>query len=145
MSNRTHDTRPTLRLLHTVNLPIRWGDMDAMGHVNNTVYFRFMEEARVDWFQVSGFNDRGALPPDCGPVVIHAECTFRRALTYPGTVQVRLLLGDVGRASVTFHYEMRPSYDADVIYAEAASKGCWIDMKVSKSIPLPAAVRALVT
>jgi acyl-CoA thioester hydrolase len=117
--------------------------MDAMGHVNNTVYFRFMEEARVAWYDSLGANDRGPkLPPDCGPVVIHAACTFKRALVYPGSVRVALYVTEIGRASFTVRYEMRPSYDPDVIYAEGTSKGCWIDMKLSKSIPLPDVVRA---
>jgi hypothetical protein len=43
--------RPPLRkLVHVERIPIRWGDMDAMGHVNNTVYFRYMEQARIGWF-----------------------------------------------------------------------------------------------
>ena len=37
--------------VHTTTVPIRWGDMDAQGHVNNTVYFRYMEQARVEWFE----------------------------------------------------------------------------------------------
>ena len=44
------------RLLHTVTTPIRWGDMDAMGHVNNTVYFRYMEQARIEWLESFGFG-----------------------------------------------------------------------------------------
>ena len=38
------------RLAHLERIAIRWGDMDAMGHVNNTVYFRYMEQARISWF-----------------------------------------------------------------------------------------------
>lgn len=42
-------------LVHQLELPIQWGDMDALGHVNNTVYFRYMEQARVSWIQaISG-------------------------------------------------------------------------------------------
>jgi len=40
------------RLAHVERIPIRWGDMDAMGHVNNTVYFRYMEQTRINWFDV---------------------------------------------------------------------------------------------
>ena len=49
------------KLVHTLRMPIRWGDMDAMGHVNNTVYFRYVETARIDWFRVIGadVNPRG--------------------------------------------------------------------------------------
>ena len=42
-------TMVTRKLVHSVAMPMRWGDMDAQGHVNNTVYFRYMEEARVEW------------------------------------------------------------------------------------------------
>jgi hypothetical protein len=39
------------KLIHITKMPIRWGDMDAYGHVNNTVYFRYMEQARVEWIE----------------------------------------------------------------------------------------------
>jgi len=39
------------KLVHIERIPVRWGDMDAMGHVNNTVYFRFMEQTRISWFE----------------------------------------------------------------------------------------------
>ncbi len=52
-----------------VNIPLRWGDMDAMSHLNNVMYFRLMEEARIQWFQEFGFPDaahcRGADPGAC--------------------------------------------------------------------------------
>ncbi|MEY3201217.1 MAG: hypothetical protein RIR70_767, partial [Pseudomonadota bacterium] len=45
---------PTAKRLHTSTFLLRWGDMDALNHVNNTVYFRFMEQARIDWFESLG-------------------------------------------------------------------------------------------
>ena len=41
-------------LLITSRMPVRWGDMDAYGHVNNTVYFRYMEQVRVEWLEQMG-------------------------------------------------------------------------------------------
>lgn len=41
------------QLLHTAHIPVRWGDMDSYGHVNNTLYFQYLEEARVAWFETS--------------------------------------------------------------------------------------------
>ncbi len=81
--------------VHVERIPIRWGDMDAMGHVNNTVYFRYMEQARIGWFE-------GLLPSDeawrsTGIVIANASCNFKRALNYPGTVEVRVLVGRAGR------------------------------------------------
>ena len=45
------------KLIHITKMPIRWGDMDAYGHVNNTIYFRYMEQARVEW--IEDMNKRG--------------------------------------------------------------------------------------
>jgi acyl-CoA thioester hydrolase len=116
--------------------------MDAMGHVNNTLYFRYMEQARVNWYESMGLNENGkGLPPHCGPVVINIGCTFLRGMVYPGDVEVRLYLAELGRSSLTTQYEMRPSYDPGRLYAEGQAKGCWIDMHKQKSIPLPQAVR----
>ena len=132
------------RYVHTENIPIRWGDMDAMGHVNNTVYFRYMEQARIGFYDRLGLSSASPeLPPGQGPVVINSFCTYRKALVYPGTVEVKVFVAEPGRSSILTLYEMRPSYDPDVIYADGYAKGCWIDLEKQKSIELPAALRAL--
>ncbi len=125
-------------------MPIRWGDMDAQRHVNNTVYFRFMEQARISFFdryEVGGGG--GNLPPDSAPVVITASCTYLRALEYPGNVEIKMYLSDPGRTSVMTSYEMRPSYDPDLVYAEGEVKMVWIGTGLKKSIPLPSLIRRL--
>ena len=131
------------RHVHTETIPIRWGDMDAMGHVNNTVYFQYMEQARIGFFATAGLGDGSGGAPGTGPVVVTTTCNFRRAIVYPGTVEIRVYITALGRSSVTFGYEMRPSYDSGSVYADGTSKGVWIDIARQKSIPLPAAVRSL--
>ena len=62
-------------------IPIRWGDMDAMGHVNNTIYFRYLEIVRIEWLhQVVGAPD----PAGEGPVIVNTFCNFLRQLEVPG-------------------------------------------------------------
>ena len=130
--------------VHTEIMPIRWGDMDAQRHVNNTVYFRFMEQARISFFDRHEVGGGGAnLPPDSSPVVITASCTYLRALEYPGNVEIRMFLSDPGRTSVMTFYEIRPSYDPDVLYAQGEVKMVWIGKELKKSIPLPPRIRAL--
>ena len=73
-------------LVHTSIQPVRWGDMDALGHVNNTVYFRYMEQVRVEYLEKLGFT---VLPRGTAPVIINAACTFLVPLNYPGVVEVR--------------------------------------------------------
>lgn len=135
----------TRKLVHTESIPIRWGDMDAQRHVNNTVYFRYMEQARISLFDKLGVRSNGSgIPVNLSPVVITASCTYMKALVYPGTVEVSVEMGDPGRTSVMVYYAMRPSYDRDTVYAEGSSKQCWVDLSVSKAAPLPAAIRELI-
>ena len=128
------------KLLHVTHIPIRWGDMDAYGHVNNTVYFRYMEQARVEWIEEMKFPVR---PGGSGPVIINAACTFLIPMNYPGTVEVRTYVGQAGRSSVPTHVEMRIVGD-ERIYAEGAAKVVWMDTQTGKSVPLPDHVRAVI-
>lgn len=127
------------KLIHITKMPIRWGDMDAYGHVNNTVYFRYMEQARVEWIEAMAVPVR---PGGAGPVIINASCTFLIPMNYPGTVEVRTFAGAIGRSSCQTYVEMRIECD-DRIYAEGAAKVVWMDTQTGKSVPLPDHVRAV--
>jgi acyl-CoA thioester hydrolase len=112
------------KLVHSVSVPIRWGDMDAQGHVNNTVYFRYMEQARIGWFDA--LVPAGEAWKDTGIVIANASCNFRRAINYPGTVEVKLYVGKPGGSSVPTYYEMRVGNE-DLIYADGAAVVVFID------------------
>lgn len=124
------------KLVHVTSIPIRWGDMDAYGHVNNTVYFRFMEQARVEWIEAMQVLVR---PGGDGPVIINASCTFLKPMTYPGTVEVRTYVGHAGHSSVPTHVDML--IDGE-LYAEGAAKVVWMNTQSGKSVPIPEHVRA---
>lgn len=128
----------TRKLVHTTHIPIRWGDMDAYGHVNNTVYFRYMEQARVEWIEALNVVVR---PGGEGPVIINASCTFLVPMTYPGTVEVRTYVGEPGRSSIPTYVEMS-LVGEDRLYAEGAAKVVWMDTQSGKSVPVPEHVRA---
>jgi acyl-CoA thioester hydrolase len=114
--------------------------MDAMGHVNNTVYFRYMEQARIEWFYA--FAKRlGATPyADQGPIIINASCTFLEPLVYPGDLEVKMFLGELGRSSFASHYEISMNAKR---YAEGSAKMVWIDRKTGRSMPLPESLRSM--
>ncbi len=126
------------RLAHIERMPIRWGDMDAMGHVNNTVYFRFMEQARISWFN--------ALVPEkeawrsTGIVIVNASCNYKRAITYPGTVEIRLYVGEPGGSSVPTFYELRVDDDPEP-YADGAAVVVFVDMQRQKPVRIPDEMR----
>jgi acyl-CoA thioester hydrolase len=126
--------------VHVERIAIRWGDMDAMGHVNNTVYFRYMEQARIGWFD--------ALVPQrqawksTGIVIVNASCNFRRPISYPGTVEVRLFSGPPGASSVATYYELRVN-DEETPSADGAAMVVFIDMEKQKPIRIPEGIRGL--
>jgi len=119
-------------LVHTARWPMRWGDMDALGHVNNTIYFRYMEQARIEWLETV-FAGPDALTP-LPIVIVNASCTFLVPLVYPGEVEVRLSLGDPGRTSVGSFYDIRMN---DETCAEGAAKIVWLDRATGRPAPLP--------
>jgi len=84
------------KLVHTTRMPLRWGDMDAMGHVNNTVYFRYMEQTRIEWFYEFAKKIDTKPYAEQGPIIINASCTFLEPLVYPGDLEVRRGRGQDG-------------------------------------------------
>lgn len=126
------------KLVHTERIPVRWGDMDAMGHVNNTVYFRYMEQARIGWFD--------ALVPQqeawqaTGIVIVSASCNFRKPINYPGTVEVKVFVGEPGGSSVPTFYELRVAHE---LYADGAAVVVFIDMRSQKPLRVPERIRSL--
>ncbi|MEB0139610.1 MULTISPECIES: acyl-CoA thioesterase [unclassified Undibacterium] len=126
------------KLVYTVTIPIRWGDMDAMGHVNNTVYFQYMEQARIEWLTVMGCL------PDAngnGPVIVNARCTFKKPLKYPGQVEVCTYISELGRSSFETVQEMRSVDDGYALYAEGGAKVVWVDHLSEKSVVLPEVIK----
>lgn len=129
------------QLVLTSRQPIRWGDMDALGHVNNTVYFRYMEQARVEWLDRTGIV-LGAGGEE-GVVIVNASCTFLLPLTYPGEVEVRMFFGKPGRSSLPTFYEIYKTGE-EALYAEGAAKMVWVSLATGKSAPLPPHILAAI-
>lgn len=126
------------KLVHSVSVPVRWGDMDAQGHVNNTVYFRYMEQARVEWLE--SLRTHAGDINGLGSVIVNASCTFLLPLCYPGIVDVRMYIDPPGRSSIDSHYEL---WMSDRKYAEGSARIVWIDQCTQRSAPLPEQVRAI--
>lgn len=126
-------------LVATINIPLRWGDMDAYGHANNTVYFRFFEEARIVWL---ASLELGAAEEPTGPVIIKTSATFLKELNHPATVEVKTFADKAGNTSLDT-YHLLTDADTGEVYAEGYAKIVWFDRKTRKSAPLPDRLRAL--
>ena len=125
-----------------MTMPIRWGDMDAFGHVNNTVYFRYMEQVRISLFEQMDFL--GERPDGQGPVIINASMEFLKQLHYPGDVIGRMSVATPGRSSFDTAFELLRADEPDTLYARGAARCVWVDYAAGKSMPVPGVLRAAI-
>jgi acyl-CoA thioester hydrolase len=122
-------------------MPLRWGDMDAFGHINNTNFFRYMEQARIEWLeQAVPDHDQAS---GTGPVIVNAHMSFLKQLRYPGQIVCLTFAGQPGRSSIETRFELRRSDAPDTLVAEGGAKVVWVDHALARSTPLPASLRAL--
>lgn len=94
----SQDVMPAIGGVFRCVMPVRWGDLDAQKHVNNTAYFRYFEEARVQLFSQAGLSMANSKVG----LLVHASCDFLKPLVYPATIVVQLILTHVGRTSLHF-------------------------------------------
>ena len=125
----------------TMTIPIRWGDMDAMGHLNNTLYFRYMEIIRIEWFRSIGCMVDAS---GQGPVIVNAFCNFYRQFEYPGDVLATMFVSDPGRSTFESWCTMERADQPGVIHAAGGATTIWVDFPKQKSVVLPDWVRKLV-
>ena len=123
-------------VMHEVDMAVRWGDMDAYNHVNNTIYFRYMEQCRLEWFAKLGFK---TVDEDIVPILVEANCRFIRAVTHPSTVRVTIRVTGIGPKIVETTHDI---FVDDALYATGICKLLWMSRSANKGVALPAAVRA---
>lgn len=124
-------------LIETV-IPLRWRDLDAYNHVNNSVFLTFLEQARIEWFD--------SLPtpwrtPASEPILAAASINFRRPIQYPETLRVRLFAGRVGNSSLTVAHRISAAADDSVLYADGETVVVWVSPASGRPVPLPEVVR----
>ena len=130
------------KLVYEMTIPIRWGDMDAMGHLNNASYFRYLETCRIDWFHSLG------LPPSPqgeGMVILNAFCNFYRQLEYPGDVLLKMYVSDPARTTFETWGTLARSDAPDVVCAAGGATTIWVDFPRQKAKALPDWLRDLVS
>jgi acyl-CoA thioester hydrolase len=129
------------KLIYEMVIPIRWGDMDAMGHLNNGTYFRYLETARIDWmYSIGCIPD----PTGEGPVIVNAFCNFYKQLEYPGDVRLKMYASDPARTTFETWATMERCDAPGVIYAAGGATTIWVDFSAQKSKALPDWLRQLV-
>ena len=130
------------KLVFETRLAIRWGDMDAMGHVNNASYFRYLETVRIDWMYSIGCVPD---PKGEGPVIVNAFCNFYKQLEYPGDVLVKMYASDPARTTFETWGTMERVDQPGVIYAAGGATTIWVDFPSQKAATLPDWMRSIVS
>ena len=83
--------------------PVQWGDQDLFGHVNNTVYFRWYETARVEYWYKSGLHELMS-PRGLGPILASVKCDYKKQIRYPDTIHVAAKIQKMGLSSVILEH-----------------------------------------
>jgi acyl-CoA thioester hydrolase len=122
-----------------LSVDVAWGEMDSFGHVNNIVFFRYFESARMAFLREIGFDDP-ALNSGIGPILASTQCVFRKPLKYPDTVLVGARTAEVGDDRFTMEYRIVSNARADVA---ATGSGVIVafDYGANTKAALPDAVR----
>ena len=126
-----------------VTIPVAWGDMDAYQHVNNTVYLRWFESARIAYFDAIGFRARPGHDggtAGVGAILHSTQCRFRRPLAYPDTVVIGARVTDIGEDRFTMHY-LVVSDAMQAVAAEGTGTIVSYDYGRARKAAIPAQVR----
>src|SRR5262249_31820859 len=118
---------------------VAWGDMDYYRHVNNTAYFRYFENARLEYFrQLDWFKSEEA--PGVGPILADSQCRFRKPLSYPDRVSIAARIPTIGDDRMTMEYRL-VSHRLDAVAAEGQGTIVTYNYRDGKKVMVPGEIR----
>jgi acyl-CoA thioester hydrolase len=122
-----------------ISLPVQWGDMDAYSHVNNTVFFRWFESARIVYLEQCGLTESRELE-GVGAILHSTSCRFRLPVLFPDTVHVGTRVTDVGEDRFTMEYRV-VSERHGAVAAEGQGIIVAYDYNANRKTTIPESVR----
>lgn len=125
-----------------ITLPVQWGDMDSFGHVNNTLYLRWAESARIEYFARARLWSPSE-PLVTGPILAAISCNYRIPVEYPDTVSVGARVTRLGNSSFTMNHVI-VSTGHDAVAAELESTLVFYDYRTARPARLPDEMRAAI-
>lgn len=124
----------TIVYRHQCRMAVRWGDMDAYGHVNNTVFFRYLESARFAYIEEVCMAHLDAMPM---VVLADIRCHFQAQLHYPADVVVKSAVTRLGNSSFDLHAQI---WQDDRLCATSQAVMVWFDAQSGRPARIPEAV-----
>jgi acyl-CoA thioester hydrolase len=122
------------KLVHVKKFAIRWGDMDAYGHVNNTKYFLYTQEAR---FEMLTENNIKIDPLGISPILAETSCKFIRPIVFPETLIIETYLVKLEGKKTFFEHVVKSEKDADIVYAISSATVIWFDFVTKSAVDTP--------
>lgn len=128
--------------LFVAHILVRWRDLDAFNHVNNSVFLTYLEEARLQWLRhVPGrwFDEHSM------PVLAASELNYRQPIEWPAELHVELRCPRLGTSSMTIAHRIVDAADPLRLYSEGHVVMVWMDPATGKPVPLPQVIREVAT
>ena len=119
--------------IFTTEIDVRFRDLDAMGHVNNAVFFTYFEQGRLDFFNNASSEDKF---PGFDFILAHIGCDYLKPVTIDDRLTLQIRVGKIGSKSFTFDYRILNRNDADVIYATGKSVQVCYDYQKDATMPV---------
>ena len=120
--------------IFSTNIDVRFSDLDALGHVNNAVFFTYFEEGRKKfskkYFKVSD-------PSDFRFIMAHTRCDYLKPVMFVDKVTLQMWVKDIGTKSFAFEYKLVHQSDESIVYATGESVQVCYDYKKNHSIVVP--------
>ena len=123
-----------------LQIPVWWGDLDAFQHVNNTVYLRWFESARIAFFERTGLIRRMEREK-VGPILARATTDFRVPVTYPDTITCSSTVAKVGRTSFVMTYRATSEKHGGAVVAEGEGVVVMVDYRTGQKVEVDAELR----
>lgn len=118
-----------------IHLPVTWGEMDAFQHVNNVVYFKYFESARIAYFEETGINEYMQIH-GIGPILGSTQCRFKAPLTYPDNITVATKITELSADRFTMKYFVK-SDKSGRIAAEGEGTIVFFDYNTNQKHHIP--------
>ena len=119
-------------------LPVIWGDMDSFQHVNNAIYFRYFESARIQYFEALGWID-SLEQLAIGPILGSTSCRYRIPLTYPDTVYAGAKITEMHEKRFTMEYLIVSEQHPETV-AEGTSVVICYNYQKKQTTQIPAVI-----
>jgi acyl-CoA thioester hydrolase len=123
-------------------VPVQWGDQDAFGHINNVVYIRWLESARIAYLEQSGLEPL-MQKHSVGPILANVSCNYRKQLLYPDQVSIGARITRLGRTSLNMSHAIF-SHTQQTLVADGESIIVAFDYGQQTSVEIPTELREAV-